>query len=198
MLSIVVALVLVQAGGPSSADVPAKDELAPHAATVTDPGDDLRDDSEHTGTPGRSARLFAEPQVGTGALVGRVGMGLLFGGLAAAGMGAVDVALIFAGAGTPFLVGAAVVTAAVIGLATSLGAALFGRDYGRDFVDALIVAAVASVVGLVLFTIGFFAPAVLIPMLGLSMAIMVVGVPLVVQALKTPNGPEPTLALLRF
>lgn len=192
MLSILCALVLSQA----SSDAPVKSELAPPAAAVADPGDDLRDD--HHSSPGRSARLFSEPQVGAGALVGRVGMGLLFGGLAAAGMGMLDVALIYAGSPTPVLVGAAVLTAALIGVATSLGAALFGRNYGRDFVDALIVAGVASVVGLLLFTIGFFTPAIWIPMVGVAMGMMVVGVPLVVQALKPPNGPEPTVALLRF
>ena len=76
---------------------------------------------------------------------------------------------------------------------------MFGRDYGRDFTDALLISMTSAVVAGLLFVAGFFAPVLLLPAAIIGVAIMVVGVPLLVQTFKSQDdGPEPSLALLHF
>lgn len=154
-------------------------------------------DVPHANAPMRSAGLFEEPRVEPGVLVGRMGMGLLFFGVTAVLTGAVLVVFVYAGA-TPVLLGAGgVLAAGLVGLSTALGAAMFGRDYGHDFVDALVVSMLSAVTGGVLFLVGFFVPALLLPMAVIAGGLMV-AVPLFVQALKPSDGPDATLTLLRF
>jgi hypothetical protein len=148
---------------------------------------------------GRSAALFSEPRVGVGVLIGRMGMGLLFGGITVSASTVVLVALAYAGATAGVLVPGVMLTAASTGLATALGVAMFGANYGRDFLDALVVSMVTAAVGGLLFLVGFFVPALMAPMLIIAGALMVVETPLVVQGLKgRDEAPEPTLAMLRF
>ena len=148
---------------------------------------------------GRSVGLFDEPRVGAGVLVGRMGMGLLFGGITVSASTVVLVALAYAGATAAVLVPGVILTAALTGLATALGAAMFGSDYGRDFLDALVVSMVTAAVGGLLFLVGFFVPALMAPMLIIAGALMVFETPLVVQALKSRDeAPDATVALLRF
>jgi hypothetical protein len=184
MLSLTLILLLSQAGDASAlpSDAPTK------------PAVELNDSE----APTHSARLFSEPRVGTGALLGRVGMSLLFGGGAAALGGAMMVAAAYGVRSTPVLVIGAVLTAGLIGLGSALGAAMFGNNYGRDFLDAFVVAMVTAVAGLGLFTIGYFVPALVYPLLAVGVGVTVVGVPLFVQAFKLPEGPEPSFAVLRF
>lgn len=177
MLTLVLALSLTQA---PTIDAPAKLDAPP------------------VGQPERSATLFSEPRVKVGALVGRVGMGLLFGGVTAGLSGAVMVVLAFSGASAGVLVPGVILTAALTGLGTALGAALFGERYGPDLVDALVVAAGAAVVGGLLFLLGFFVPALMPAMMAVAGTVMFVGVPLLVQVSKYGDGPEPTFAVARF
>lgn len=148
---------------------------------------------------GRSVTLFGEPRVGVGVLVGRMGMGLLFGGITVSPGTVVLVALAYSGATAAVLVPGVMLTAALTGLATALGAAMFGANYGRDFLDALVVSMVTAAVGGLLFLVGFFVPALMAPMLIIAGALMVVETPLVVQGLKgRDEAPEATVAMLRF
>lgn len=156
------------------------------------------DDRPHVDQPGRSAGLFREPRVGVGVLLGRMGMGLLFGGLASAAGGVMMMAAAFAALPTGVLVAGVILTGALIGLATAVGASMFGTDYGRDFVDALVVSMVAAAVGGLLFVVGFFMPMLLVPMLAVGVGVTVIGVPFFVQAFKRSDAPEATVALLQF
>lgn len=148
---------------------------------------------------GRSAALFSEPRVGVGVLMGRMGMGLLFGGITVSASTVMMVALAYSGATAAVLVPGVMLTAALTGLATALGAAMFGANYGRDFLDALVVSMATAAVGALLFLVGYFVPALMAPMLIVAGALMVVETPLVVQGLKgRDDGPEATVAMLRF
>jgi hypothetical protein len=172
------------------------------AAQVDDAarGSSLADDQmPRADQAGRSAALFSEPRVGVGVLVGRMGMGLLFGGITVSASTAMMVVLAYSGASAAVLVPGVMLTAALTGLATALGAAMFGANYGRDFLDALVVSMVTAAVGGLLFLVGFFVPALMAPMLIVAGTLMFVGTPLFVQAFKgRDDAPEATVALLRF
>jgi hypothetical protein len=200
MLSLALVLFLSQAGAASTPpDAPTNDQAQLTAPPPAPRPADANEDWAHANAPKRSARLFSEPRVGTGVLIGRMGMGLLFGGGAAALGGAAMVVAAYATSSTPVLVTGVLLTAALVGLGTALGAAMFGNDYGHDFVDALTVAMVTGLAGALLFAVGYFVPVLLYPLLAVSMGLMVVGVPLFVQVFKAKDdGPEATVALLRF
>lgn len=185
------ALAQVDANAP---DTPVKETSGATLTLTTEDGVDV----PHADAPMRSAGLFEEPRVEPGILLGRMGMGLLFFGTSAVLTGAVLVVFVYAGAPPVVLGAGGVLAAGLVGLSTALGAAMFGRDYGRDFVDALVVSMLSAVTGGVLFLVGFFVPALLVPMAVIAGGLMVVGVPLVVQALKPSDGPDATLTLLRF
>lgn len=150
-------------------------------------------------TPQRSARLTAEPQVGTGALVGRTLMATL-GGVVGSGLatGVVLLSFAVAGGGWSGLAIGFVLAVAMSPLAAGLvvagvaaGAALFGENFGRDFRDALTVSGIAvplaAAAAVLLVFLG-------VPLLAFIPAIVAtVATPLIVQARKPElRRPEPS------
>jgi hypothetical protein len=204
MLTLVMMLTLAQVG---ATDAPVKDSQANGDSSLTPPPSPppVASDVPHANAPKRSAGLFKEARVETGVLVGRMGMGLLFGGL---GSGVGGALVLFGslllglgggGVGLVIFVLADVLAVGLVGLGTALGAAMFGNDYGHDFLDALVVSMVSAVAAGLLLLVGVFVPALLWPMVLLAGGLMVAGVPLFVQAFKAKDdGPEATVALLHF
>jgi hypothetical protein len=123
------------------------------------------DDVPRADQPGRSAALFSEPRVKTGVLIGRMGMGLLFGGTTAGAGAAMMVVFAYAGATAAVLVPGIILTMALTGLGTALGTAMFGDHYGRDFLDALVVSMVTAGAAAVMFLVGYLVPVLMVPML---------------------------------
>lgn len=145
----------------------------------------------------RSARLFSEPQVDADVLVGRMVMGLLgggvLGGLSAFAIFAISVAQGPRGSQVPIIVTFAI-TGILSGVGVAFCEALFGRDYGRDLLDSLVVSMSFSVAAVGLLVLGFVFQAFLVPLVAVASAIMVVGPPLVVQALKSASDPGVVVA----
>lgn len=157
-------------------------------------------------TMGRKAGFFSAPRVGTGALIGRVALtvvGAAVGGL----LGSVPFSLgsLFSAiSGSPvFLTVGTLIAWPLLSLGVALGAAVFGDDYGKDLADSMIVGLGTSAASLLLVILAgtVFANVFVLPVVLLaSAALLPLGTPLIVQALKKPrdDGPSATVTLARF
>ena len=126
-------------------------------------------------------------------------LGSLVGGALSGGLIIVGGTLAASGLAAPIII-ATPLAAVVLGMATALGAAMFGEDFGRDFLDAMLVALACSVISVaVVVTLFYLAPATLGLMVGTIAALIfpAVATPLFVQAFKS-GDPQPTIALARF
>ena len=202
MLTLVLFLAVAQSDVPpaaSTAPVPADAPLtAPPAPPLPPP-------EFKPNTMGRKANFFSAPQVGPGALVGRVGMSVV-GTAVGGGLGALflllgeAISILGGGSAAPLIIAAPFAIAA-LGLGAALGAALFGADYGKDLGDAVAVGLVFALVSVtaVLITL-FVMPSLLLPVALGALALTAVATPLMVQVLKPPrdDAPQPTLALAQF
>lgn len=152
-----------------------------------------------TYTPSRSARLVeAQPQVSAGAMVGRVGMSVVFGvaGRLIGEFVTLGTTVLGATMGTGGLIAGLIVGGLLsIGItivAVAVGSALFGSDFSSDFQEAMPVAAIAVGSALV---IAFVLTLVFVPPLlavGVPLLVAAVATPLIVQARK-PSPEEVTL-----
>lgn len=154
---------------------------------------------------GRKPGFFSAPKVSTGTLLGRVGMGVLLGSLVGGGLGTVFVGIggLFAGLSGSYagLIIAAPLALIALAVGTALGAALFGKDYGRDLADAVSVALVCALVSVTAALIFVFAiPSAVgsIVAVGAGLLFPAIATPLLVQAFKKEDAPQPTIALATF
>lgn len=153
---------------------------------------------------GRKARFFTTPRVSGEVLIGRTGMALLLGAIGG------GVAIGFIGLGhllvgltasvAPLLI-ALPFAAAALGVATALGAALFGEDYGRDFADAIGVALMTSLIAVsAAVSFWFLAPVTVVTAAVVSVALVfpAIATPLTVQTYKPDGSPESSIPVAHF
>lgn len=148
---------------------------------------------------GRKARFFTSPRVSGEVLLGRTGMAMLLGaigggvGIGFIGLGHALVGL--SGSVAPLLISIPF-AAAALGVATALGAALFGDDYKRDFADAIGVALMSSLISVAsAVSFWFLAPVTVVTAAVVSVAMVfpAIATPLTVQTYKA-DGTVPIAA----